>query len=76
MRKALFGVAMGTALAAAAMMMSVSEARACGDKGMTAEAKQAKKKADPLVVDLEKVDYMDSSGVATLCSTFRALAPV
>ena len=29
-------------------------------------AKLAKKKADPLVVDLKDVDYMDSSGVATL----------
>jgi anti-sigma B factor antagonist len=29
-------------------------------------AKLAKKKADPLVVDLREVDYMDSSGVATL----------
>ena len=29
-------------------------------------AKAAKKKADPLVIDLKEVDYMDSSGVATL----------
>ena len=29
-------------------------------------AKLAKKKADPLVIDLKEVDYMDSSGVATL----------
>jgi anti-sigma B factor antagonist len=29
-------------------------------------AKLAKKKADPLVVNLKEVDYMDSSGVATL----------
>ena len=29
-------------------------------------AKLAKKKMDPLVVDLRQVDYMDSSGVATL----------
>ncbi len=29
-------------------------------------AKLAKKKKNPLVVDLEQVDYMDSSGVATL----------
>ena len=29
-------------------------------------AKMAKKKKNPLIVDLEQVDYMDSSGVATL----------
>ena len=29
-------------------------------------AKLAKKKVNPLVVDLKAVDYMDSSGVATL----------
>ncbi len=29
-------------------------------------AKLAKKKKNPLVVNLEQVDYMDSSGVATL----------
>jgi anti-sigma B factor antagonist len=29
-------------------------------------AKLAKKKISPLVVDLKQVDYMDSSGVATL----------
>lgn len=29
-------------------------------------AKLAKKKKNPLVVDLKQVDYMDSSGVATL----------
>ncbi|MBW7997256.1 MAG: STAS domain-containing protein [Candidatus Glassbacteria bacterium] len=37
-------------------------------------AKLAKKKADPLVIDLDGVDYMDSSGVATLVEGLQLTA--